>query len=629
MTTHPAAAKAPSPQLLAVMDALKAGDFATALATAETGLADAGADRPPFLAFAGLAAQRLGEPAKAVGHLSELLDLNPGDNATRSNLAKALIEIQALDEALAIAAGGPTPSLARIEGYVRQEQDDLAGAAAAYRRVLAQEPNDPASLNNLGNVLGEMGDYDEAIDAFEKAITHAPAEVEIYLNLANVLRQADRSEARLKVMRDAVSLAPDNRLALTELALALAHDDKFDEALGLLETISRRFPEFGESQLELGRMYESYNRIDDLAALVASFQGSNPPPEVGFLHAWLAQRQGSFDDAAALAAAIPESIHPMRRFHLIGSIEERRGNAATAFAAFERMNRETLVAPSPPAKESYRQSIERKLTHWTPEWATRWEARPAMDDSRRDPIFLVGFPRSGTTLLDTMLMGIPSVSVLEERPMVAFTAQSLDDADLPALAPETIADVRAEYFAIARKYGWDETRWLVDKQPLNMVHAPLIHRLFPAARFILAKRHPYDVVLSCFMANFQVNFAMRSFTSLEEAAWTYDAVFRAWTTATTLLNISFSTVEYEKLVVDPGGELAPLINRLGLPWNDRVLDHTHTAKDRGRVRTASYSQIGEPLYDRARYRWKRYAEQLAPVIPILEPWATRFGYETI
>ena len=627
MTSQTAAGKAPPPHLVPVMEALRAGDFAAALASAEAALPGV-EDRAPLLAFAALAAQRMGEPAKAIGHLRELLALNPADTATRGNLAKALVETGALDEALAIADGGATPALARVEGYVRQEQGDYAGAVAAYRRVLAQEPNDSASLNNLGNALGEMGEFDQAIEAFEQAITRSPSEVEIYLNLADVLRRADRSEPRLKVMRDAVALAPGNRFALTELALALAHDDQFDEALDLLEDISRRFPEFGESQLELGRMYEAYNRINDLARLVDRLDEAGAPPEAGFLNAWLAQRQGRFDDAAAFAAAIPESINPMRRFHLVGSIEERRGNAAAAFAAFERMNRETLIAAPSTARESYRESIERKAEAWTPEWAARWLASPPPADGYRDPIFLVGFPRSGTTLLDTMLMGIPALSVLEERPMVALTAQRHAHADLPALPSEAIASLREEYFTIARKYGWDGSRWLVDKQPLNMVHATMIHRLFPKARFILAERHPYDVVLSCFMANFQLNFAMRSFTDLEEAARTYDAVFTAWERSTQLLNIPFRTIRYERLVVDPGGELAPLVDWLGLDWHDDLVDHTGTAKTRGRVRTASYSQIGEPLYTRARYRWKRYATELAPIVPILAPWAERLGYET-
>jgi hypothetical protein len=159
-----------------------------------------------------------------------------------------------------------------------------------------------------------------------------------------------------------------------------------------------------------------------------------------------------------------------------------------------------------------------------------------------------------------------------------------------------------------------------------MARVPLIHRLFPKARFILAERHAADVALSCFMANFTLNHAMRSFTDLSEAAQTYDTVFRAWHRACELFPIDAHAVRYERLVADPRGELQPLVAWLGLGWTDRLLAHQETAKDRGRVRTASYAQIGESLYTRARGRWERYAQELTPVMPILATWAARMGY---
>lgn len=627
MTTS-AAPVAPPPQLLSAMSTLRAGDPAAALAEAEATLPTA-ADRAPFLAIAGLAALRTNEPARAIPHLRELLALKPNDMATRGNLAQALVQTGALGEALALCEDGPTPALARLEGFVRQQQGDLEGAARAYERVLRSEPGDVASHNNLGNVLADLGQVDAAIAAFERAITLAPGEVGIYLNLADLLRRADRSAPRLKVMRDAAALAPGDRQVMTELAMALAHADQFDEALVLLEDVVRRFPDFGEAQIELGRLYESFNRLDDLAALVHRYSGAAVPAEAGFLGAWLAQREGRFEDAARLAGAIPDTVHPMRRFHLIGSIEERLENSARAFAAFERMNREALADAPPAPAESYRESVLRAQAGWTPQWAALWPAAPSpAEDAPRDPVFLVGFPRSGTTLLDTMLMGIAELCVLEERPMIATLGHAIGERDLAALSPADIIALRADYLALARQHGWDDKRWLVDKHPLNMARVPLIHRLFPQARFILAERHPFDVALSCFMANFQLNFAMRSFTSMSETARTYDAVFSAWEKGLALFEIDHRPVRYERLVADPAGELRPLVEWLGLEWSDLLVDHRPAAQARGRVRTASYAQIGERLYTRARGRWKRYAAQIEPVRPILEPWARKMGYET-
>lgn len=629
----------PPPDLLAAMQRMRAADDRGALELAEAALPQA-ADPTPYLALASHAALRLREPARAIPHLEALLEARPDDRASRLNLATALAETGRMAEAIALIDGSGDPAFARLDGYARQHSGDPEGAVAAYRRVLDALPGDLTSLNNLGNIHAVAGRVDEAIHCFERAITFAPHDVRIYLNLAELLRKADRGQAWLKVTRDAQAVAPGDRAVLTELAMAYAYvEDRIaatpavpggdangiDAAIAILEDVVDRFPEFGESHIELGRFYEALNRLDDLGKLIDSIDRDRAPPEAAFLFAWQAQREGRFDDAAALARSIPETIHPMRRFHLIGSIADRRGDTAAAFAAFERMN-EAATADTPVSEGPiFRETVEREMESWTAEWVASW-APIDIADERRDPIFLVGFPRSGTTLLDTMLMGQPELSVLEERPMLAAVTRALGTEDLATLSSERAAELRSKYYASAQTFGWDDSRWLVDKHPLNMLHLPLIHRLFPQAKVILAERHPYDAVLSCFMANFRQNFAMRSFTTIDEAARTYDAVFSAWERARSLCRANVHPVRYERLVDDTRGELEPLLDWLGLEFDDRLLAHEETAKARGRVRTASYAQIGERLYTRALDRWRRYADHLAPITPILRPWAERMGY---
>lgn len=615
----------PPKALLEAMQCLRTGDNEGALGLAEAGLASA-QDKAPFLALAGLAALRARLPERAIPHLQALLAANPGDRATRVNLANAFLETGRKDDALALATGSADPALARVEGFLHQEAGALQEAAAAYERAIAGDPDDLSSWNNLGNVRARLGDPDGAIAALERAISIAPADLPIYLNLAEVLREADRAEARVKTLNDARRLAPHDQTVLLELGMAYARIDDTDNAIATLRDAVSLAPTFTDAHIELGVIFENLNMIEDLSALIESIDLSTAPPEAAFLQAWKARREGRFDDAAALAARVPESINPMRRFHLVGGIADRRGQYDEAFAAFTRMNREAVAAAPPAEGPTYREQVEADLARWTDQWATGWtDVIP--DDGQRDPVFLVGFPRSGTTLLDTMLMGQPELSVLEERPMMARVMRLFADQDLPDLDSARIAELRSAYFGFAREFGWDDTRWLVDKHPLNMERVPTIRRLFPAAKIILAERHPCDVVLSCFMANFQLNLAMRSFTTLEEAALTYDAVFRAWERGTGLFPVDVHHLRYERLVDDARGEFAPLVRWLGLELDDRALDHTRTAKERGRVRTASYSQIGETLYTRARGRWHNYEQHLAPVLPILLPWAQRMGYE--
>jgi hypothetical protein len=172
----------------------------------------------------------------------------------------------------------------------------------------------------------------------------------------------------------------------------------------------------------------------------------------------------------------------------------------------------------------------------------------------------------------------------------------------------------------------DPGKLLVDKNPLSMNSLPAIRRLFPDARIILALRHPCDVVLSCYITNFRPNNAMASFLSLDTAAELYDLSFALFEKSRELLQPPLHVNRYEDLVEDRDRELRPLLDFLGLEWDERVLDHESTAKARGHIKTASYAQVVEPIYKRSAGRWENYREHLEPVLPVLAPWVARFGY---
>jgi len=159
-----------------------------------------------------------------------------------------------------------------------------------------------------------------------------------------------------------------------------------------------------------------------------------------------------------------------------------------------------------------------------------------------------------------------------------------------------------------------------------MVRMGIIHRIFPDAKVIFAERHPCDCVLSAFMSNFELNRAMLSFTTLEGAANVYDLASTAWTRAESNLTIDVYRIRYERMVEDLESEMRRLLGFLAIPWNDAVLDNRKSAAQRGHIRTASYSQVTEPIYKRSAGRWERYRRQMEPVLPILAPWAKKMGY---
>jgi tetratricopeptide (TPR) repeat protein len=542
--------------------------------------------------------------------------------------ATALLSAGKLDEAaLLCAGGGDDPRLQRIAAYVHQEQGRLRQAAHAYEAVLRAFPQDWESFNNYGNALLGLDRFDEAVAAFQRAIQLKPDQVQIVFNLSGALERAERHEERAAVMRMWASIDGEDAKGQTELGLAEAAVDDLEAAERAFRAAVRLDPGLAEAWLVLGLVLETLNRVDDLGALAAEAASAGLGAEAHFLRAWALRRQGRHEEALAEAEAVPATVNAIRRQQLLAGLYDRLGRPAEAFAAFETMNRAAEAASPQPPGPTYRDMVTAAAARTTPDWVagwTRFEVAPVPPA----PVFILGFPRSGTTLLDTLLMNLPSLHVLEEQPIMARVEAAIaPDGDLGLMSAEEAWGIRAYYFQLLDAVAPPPPdRTVVDKHPLHSARAPLIQRVFPEAKIVFVERHPCDVVLSCFMANFALSPVMRSFTRLDEAARTYDAVLDAWTRAEALLPLNVHRVRYERMVEDLAGEMRPLLDFLGLPWDEKVLDNEGAAQARGRVRTASYAQVGEPIYTRASGRWESYRAQMAEVLPILAPWAEKLGY---
>jgi len=225
-------------------------------------------------------------------------------------------------------------------------------------------------------------------------------------------------------------------------------------------------------------------------------------------------------------------------------------------------------------------------------------------------------------------MGHPDVNVLEELDTLRASQTALGTvAELPGCASEKLEQARRAYFAELDRHADAESRRLiVDKLPLNMLSLPVIYALFPDARIIFAQRHPCDCVLSGFMQSFTVSDSMASFLTIEGSADLYDAAMTLFSASRDALPLSVHTLVYEQLIADPEAALRPLIDFLGLEWRSELLDHRSTARARGAIITPSYDQVVEPLTKTPSGRWRRYESELEPVLPLLLPWAERFGY---
>ncbi|MES2443431.1 MAG: sulfotransferase [Pseudomonadota bacterium] len=605
---------------------------------------------PAALGLVGTLACQAGEVARGCALLLEALGIAPGNADLRRNAAKGLFDLGRLDEAEALCGDDATGM--RLKAEIAGARGDLGGAIGGYEAAVAAAPGDAEAWNNLANALSVAGEHGRAIEAAERAaaldtrprlllnlaatlgragedarcvavLRAAPGDAEAWLALGRALNRMGRSRDALAPLAAAARAAPGDPATLVAVGLTQANLGDFAAAERGYRAALAAEPGFAPAVVNLGILLEQSNRIDELHALVG---GDAAAP--AYLRAQLARHAGRFAEALALAETVGDEVDTSLRAQLIGQLAERLGQAGTAFAAFAAMNRAVAADPASRGVDAagYRAGIEARTARLTPARVAAW--RPVeIDTARAAPVFLIGFPRSGTTLLDTILMGHPGVTVLEEEPVLQQVQDMLGDSGrLGDLSSEEANALRARYFEALDALRPGAGGLLIDKLPLNIVRAELIHRIFPDARFVLALRDPRDAVLSCFMQNFKINAAMANFLDLGDAARLYGCVFRHWQRCAELLPLKAHALRYEDLLVAPEAALWPLVDFLGLDWDDRLLAHTDTAARRGIIRTPSYGQVTEPLYHRAAGRWVRYRDAMAGVLPLLDPWVKRWGY---
>ena len=619
---------------VAVQEALqlaRRGDTAGALEAAYGAIASCPDDYGLRLFVATLHSRKL-ELEEALPHVRKAVELAPADPIPRIELVRLLIGLGKIDEAEEQLAAARIPGMEerRLQAMILARRDEPKQAAAIFQQIVSADPEDYESWGNLGACFLANCQPRLAVEAFARALQLRPDLPKFREKLIEAQVRAGRGEEALTVARQVAAENPhavDARVAIAKLQDELQRPV---EAAKTLRNALAADPDHLPALLALAHLLERQNAIDEFEQTIARIEERDPSAgQLPLLRARLAFRRGDFAQALVLAESAPEVLERGSRAELIGRIHDRLDQSDAAFRAFAQMNRESEIAQVTIAKRSQalRAMIDYRAQLTTADWVRGWSAR-SQEPSTRDPAFLIGFPRSGTTLLDTFLMGHPAVCVAEEKPMLQAVAEQLGDYDRIATLDESeLRGLRDRYFATAAKSVPElRDRLLIDKYPLGAIDAALIHRLFPSAKFIFVERHPFDVVLSCFMTRFQPTASLISFHTLEDGAKLYDCVMSFWEQCRAAMPLDVHVIRYEELVADPEPQMRRLVAFLGLEWDERVKSHENTADTRGFVGTASYAQVTEPLHDRSVGRWKRYAKQLEPVVPVLEPWVVKMGY---
>jgi tetratricopeptide (TPR) repeat protein len=519
----------------------------------------------------------------------------------------------------------------------------FAEAAGFAQQVLSQFGEDANALMILAGIRGEAGDTAGSIELYERARAVMPSHIHVLTNLAAAYRTMGRlHEARI-VLEEALQI--DRRFAIghNNLGNVLLDIGDRDGAKRAYERAVVAQANYAEPVAGLARIAEEEHRLDDarrLAERALSLQAGNTSAVM--TRARAVYRLGDATRAAADLAALLRSpaLSATNRVvaeGYLGEALDKLGRHDEAFAAFTRANQQqhaqsaaTWAADSGPLSLS---AVERLTAFVESVDLSTWRPAPPSHPGDPSPVFLVGFPRSGTTLLDQILASHPKITTLEERDTLADSAMALVRSEGTFDFWATISDVDLEQL---RALYWQQVQTgllgqrmkdvFIDKMPLNAALLPVIYRVFPDAKIVFAVRDPRDTVLSCYQQRFGMNAAMFQLLRLDTASRYYDAVMKLVSACRIKLPLAVHEVRYEAVISDFDATVGALLEFLGVPWDDGVRNYAETAKTRA-IGTPSASQVVQPLYATAQGKWRNYRSFLEPVLPALEPWVRSFGYE--
>lgn len=520
-------------------------------------------------------------------------------------------------------------------GLALHSKGDPEGAVRAYQTAVTLQPRFPDTHYLLGVALHEIGRLADAADAYLAALRERPNYMQAMSGLAAVrLLQGQWKEAEA-LLRGALQLDPNSPETLVNLGALRVKADAVDEAMALYRRAADLAPHRLDILAQIASLLEKQGRWDEAKAALQATPGVELEPEAAMVIARIARRERRYADGVVALEHARDAVDSFLAGEaqiLTGQLLDQLGDTDGAFAHLTAGNAKVAAAmgvdlTQPPA---YLEDVALARSFLTPGLA---RSQVEMREDPPSPVFLIGFPRSGTTLLEQVLDSHPQIQTMEERPVIPavrqrFLTMAAGGADLESLSADQVAELRAFYFKTLDGYVKRRPGAIfVDKLPLNTVWAHLIWRIFPDARFVLALRHPLDVCLGCFMQHFAINTAMSSFLSLPNTAATYAAVMGLWRDTAAALPLRTHTVRYEDVVDDLPTQAASLLRFLELPWDDAVMDPGRTARDKSIVNTPSYHQVSQPIYRHATYRWRRYEAHLAAIAPVVQPFADVFGYD--
>jgi tetratricopeptide (TPR) repeat protein len=485
-----------------------------------------------------------------------------------------------------------------------------ADALDLFREAIRQEPNNVRCYVLAARAYAEKFYFDRMEATFEQLVDRAPRHPGVHHYIGETFGLLKLPHRAIASYERAANLPGGGPPTWMELAALFERAHRLDEAEELIERTVRSGFDLPLVSLVRGRIQRRQKRLEQAESTFRSHVEKSPDSEWS-CQAWaeIALMKDAQQDYEAAVAAI-ENCKQLQRIH-----EQPYWDASQKLhSRFMELNA----------------ALDQETLH-------RWRGGTA-DLATHRTALLTGFPRSGTTLLEQVLDSHTDLVSSEERDFIgrevvhAATARRGKATILEALNEFSLREIeslRQRYFA-AMEYLLGEPiggRMHLDKNPAYNIVIPLMLRVFPETRLVIALRDPRDVVLSCYLRYLPLNAVSVQFLNVQRTAQRYAHDMTAWLKLREILDVPWCEVRYEDTVADLRQQARRALDMLGLAWHDQVLNYRERLHGNKHVTSPTYEAVAEPIYTRAVGRWKNYEQLLAPTFETLAPFIREFGYD--